>query len=101
MTIFFNKNEGHYCNMMICHKKTLDIYCEWLFDILFELEKNIDLSDYTPSEARIYGYLSELLLNVYTMKNNLRVKEAPVINTEVSFTTKIKNKILMLLKGEK
>lgn len=97
---FLEQKEGHYCNMMICRKKMLDDYCEWLFHILFELEKNIDLSDYTPSEARIYGYLSELLLNVYVIKNNLRVKEVPVINTEISFITKIKNKFFTLIKGE-
>lgn len=48
-------------------------YCQWLFDILFELEKRIDISDYTTAEARIYGCLSEILINVWVQKKQLRV----------------------------
>lgn len=66
--------KASYCNMMICKKTQLNNYCKWLFDILFEVEQRTDLSDYTESEARIYGYLSEILLNVWVKKNNYKVK---------------------------
>jgi len=75
-------NEGHYMNMMICKKQLFDEYCEWLFGVLFEVEKRVDISDYTKEEARIFGYISELLLNVYINKNNLKEKEIRVVNTE-------------------
>ena len=67
---------------MIAKKELFDSYCEWLFDILFELEKEVDLTGYTTSEARIYGYLSEILLNIWIVHNQLKVKHLPVINTE-------------------
>ena len=73
-----NKKKLSYCNMFIMKSKELmDDYCTWLFDILFEVEKETDLTDYTASEARIYGYLSEILLNVWIDKNNIKVKFAP------------------------
>lgn len=95
---FCSQYEGHYCNMMICKKSLFDKYCTWLFDILFELEKNTDLSNYSVQEARIYGYLSELLLNVYVIKNNLKIKELRIVNTEEKFVYKLKKKFIVKLK---
>ena len=50
-------------NMLITKKKYFDEYCNWLFTILFELEKRIDISDYDAYNSRIYGFLSERLFN--------------------------------------
>lgn len=69
-----NGNSASYANMLICSKEIYDDYCGWLFSILFELEKITDISGYTQQEKRIYGYLSELLLNVYCINNELKTK---------------------------
>lgn len=69
-----NSKKTSYCNMMICSKKIFDEYCFWLFDILFELEKITDLTGYTTQEQRIYGFLSEFLLNVWVNKRHLKIK---------------------------
>lgn len=63
-----------YYNMFVMSKKLMNQYCDWLFTILFELESQMDLSEYTPLEARIYGFLSERLMNVWVKHNNLKVK---------------------------
>lgn len=86
-----NGNEAFYCNMFIMPYHLMDRYCEWLFDILFELEKITDLTGYTAAEARIYGFLSERLFNVWVKKNKLKIKYMPVY--EVDNGRKIKKKI--------
>ncbi len=79
-----------YCNMMISSKKIFDNYCEWLFDILFELEKITDLTGYTKQEQRIYGFLSEFLLNVWVKQNNLKIKHCSMYYIE---NNALKNKM--------
>lgn len=70
-------------NMFISNKKIFDEYYKWLFDILFELEKRVDISNYSDYDKRIYGFLSERLLSVWLQKNdNLKIKEIPVYNVE-------------------
>jgi hypothetical protein len=61
---------AHIFNMFIMRKDILGRYCAWLFDVLFELEKRIDISGYSVSEARVFGYISEWLLDVWLDKND-------------------------------
>lgn len=72
-------HEASYCNMFVMKKHDFDAYCQWLFDILFEAQKRIDISDYTPAEKRIFGYMSELLLNVWIEQNQKRVCYKPMV----------------------
>ena len=69
-------------NMFIMKKDILDNYCEWLFDILEELEKRVDVKKYDTFHARFYGRISELLLDVYINTNNISYKEVKVIDIE-------------------
>lgn len=89
-----NKKTLSYCNMFVMKSKELmDDYCTWLFDILFEVEKETDLSGYSISEARIYGYLGEILLNVWIDKNNIKVKYEPMMFVNQTIGEKIKRGI--------
>ena len=88
-----NSSKAYYCNMAIMSKDKFDAYCEWLFDILFELEGVTDLTGYSIAEKRIYGYLSEILLNVWIDYNDLKVKQVSVVNTEMKLKDYIKNNI--------
>jgi hypothetical protein len=60
-----NRRSAHMFNMFIMKKSKFDQYASWLFDILFELEKRIDTTNYSVQEARVYGYISELLMDVW------------------------------------
>ncbi len=73
----------YYGNMMICRGAILNEYSEWLFDILFTLEKKIDLNKYDNAyQKRVFGFISERLLQVWVVHNNLKIKWFPVYNTE-------------------
>lgn len=68
----------NYCNMLIARKEIYDEYCNWLFDILFEVEKRIDISDRDDYQKRVMGFLSERLFKVWLIRNHYKVKEQPV-----------------------
>ncbi len=65
-------------NMFITKWDLFAEYSEWLFKILFEVEKRCKLSDY-PVQSRIFGYMSERLINVFCEYKKLRIKHIPVI----------------------
>ena len=69
-------------NMFIMKKEVLNDYCNWLFDILFELEKRMKGIKYDSFHSRFYGRVSELLLDVYINTNNLSYKEVKFVDME-------------------
>ena len=74
----FNQRKFYPLNMLIARRELFDEYCEWLFSILFELEKRITISN-DPYQARVFGFLSERLMGVFVKKKKLKVKELKVI----------------------
>lgn len=97
----FNSYSGSYCNMMIMKKEDFNNYCKWLFDILFQLEKQIDLKDYDKNEARIFGYMSEILLNVWILKNKKKVKYQQSKKMDDKFKDSLKLHFNMLINRTK
>lgn len=71
-----NKSVGY--NMFITHWKHFNAYSEWLFDILFEVERRVPPID-DPIQSRIYGYMSERLINVFCEYHHLKIKNIPLI----------------------
>jgi lipopolysaccharide biosynthesis glycosyltransferase len=68
-------NEGQYAyftNTVIMKRQLYYQYCEWLFDIIFEAQRQIDTSRYTIQEARACAYISEWLMGIYVtyMRNS-------------------------------
>lgn len=76
--LFLNTNLASLGNMFIARKEIFDEYCQWLFGILFEVEKRIDISNYDPFQARIFGYLSERLFRIWLFMHEYKVKEEEV-----------------------
>jgi len=74
---YFLQEGMHYFNMFISKKDFFTEYMEWIFDILFEVEKRIEISLY-PYQQRIFGFLSERLFNLYIYFNKLKIEEVPV-----------------------
>lgn len=74
--------KGHRFNMLIMKRPLLDRYCAWLFDVLFELEKRLDISAYSANDRRVFGFVGERLLDVWTRANGVPYAELPVLHTE-------------------
>lgn len=72
----------HLYNMFIMEKSNFNDYCKWLFDILFTLEDEMDLSQYDSYQSRVYGFLSERLFNVWIENQKLKYIEIPILNME-------------------
>lgn len=68
----------HY-NMFLMTWSDFDAYCSWLFPLLEEMERRIDITHYSPLQGRIWGYMAERLMNVWLLANHFRLHEKPVI----------------------
>ena len=58
--------DTHECfgNVCVMRKDLFDAYSEWLFKILFEVERRIEMPK-NKEEARLFGFLSERLVMVW------------------------------------
>lgn len=65
-------------NMFIAKDEIFCEYCEWLFGILFEVEKRIKYSPY-PYQQRVFGFMGERLLNVFISHKRYKVGFRPVV----------------------
>lgn len=55
-----------WCNVLVAKKSVFDEYSEFLFGVLFAAEKEIPYLAYkTMEEQRVFGFISELLLNTF------------------------------------
>jgi hypothetical protein len=77
-----NGKNLHLFNMFICKKEYFDEYCNWIFGILFEVEKRIDISQYDVYQSRIYGFLGERLFNVWLESKKFKIYKCNVLNIE-------------------
>lgn len=59
------KTSAHMFNIFVMKRKYFDEYCEWMFDILENLDQRIDTREYDAYESRVLGFVSELLLDVW------------------------------------
>ncbi|WEB81765.1 DUF4422 domain-containing protein [Vagococcus lutrae] len=104
--LVMSSTKGHRYNMLISKKTCFDKYADWLFDILFELEKRIDIDSYDDYQQRVYGFISERLLDIWLLENEIAIKEMNVKFIEKQNWIKksyefMKRKIIGGLKNDK
>lgn len=71
------KRGAHMFNMFVMRKDAFASYCGFMFDVLSEVESQIDISGYSVQEARVFGYISELLMDVWLDTNSFTYVEVP------------------------
>lgn len=92
-----NSKSGYYCNMFVMERKKFCEYCTWIFKILGEVENKIDISQYSKQEARIYGYMSEILFNVWIEHHSFNLKEYPMVKIDDSILKRVKNQMKTII----
>lgn len=73
---------AHMFNMFVMKRDLFDKYCEWLFPIILEADKRINVDGYDRMQARAVAYYGEFMLDVWMAKNNISYKEVDVIFME-------------------
>lgn len=74
-----NGSKTYFGNIFVTSKALYDEYCNWLFTIFFEVQRHIDLeTDEDAYHKRVFGFISEFLLYVWTQVKRLKVYECKV-----------------------
>lgn len=75
---YMSDNKSCYSNLAVMPRQMFSDYCSWLFSILFDASEKINVDDYDLYQRRVYGFLSEMLLDIYVRHNNFNVYRCPV-----------------------
>lgn len=60
-------------NMVIARREIFDEYCEWLFEILFEIESS-DKYAILRTRNRYNAYIAEILTSFYFLSNSFKIR---------------------------
>ena len=84
---YMHKSQKSYLyNCFIMRAPIFNDFCEWLFNILFALEKQIDMTNYSQQQYRALGTIGERLLGIYATwlqkQNKYKIKNTPLLFIE-------------------
>ena len=90
------QRSGYMFNMYVMKKEFSDEYCEWLFDILFELEDRVGNAGLSGYQQRFYGRVSEIIFNCWLLyqkqKRTIFIKEINCLHIEkINWKVKMKS----------
>lgn len=95
---------GYMFNMMIMRKDFMDSYCQWLFDILFELERRMEGEELSAFQGRFCGRVAEIIFNVWLIHqlDGGKVKKEEILEIPCIHMEKIRwgRKILLFLRAK-
>lgn len=89
-----------YGNLMVARKEVFDAYCEWLFNVLVETSENSNfiMERKDAYHQRVFGFISEVLLYVWSVARGLRIKEGKIaITAEKAETVEFKQAMAQLI----
>lgn len=82
LDLVFKRRSAHMFNMFIMKQEFFESYCNFIFDVLERVEERIDITEFDPVEKRVFGYLSELLMDTWLETEKPRFKEISYRFTE-------------------
>ena len=94
------RTAGHCFNIFVMRRDLADAYCSWLFETLFEVEAR--MREQTPQAVvpRLFGFLSERMMDCWLETNGYDYAELPVVNMEKqNWPKKIADFLRRKLKG--
>lgn len=73
---------AHLFNMSIMKQAQFQAYTDFVFDVLGEVAKRVDLDQYTGQDRRALGFLGERLMDVWLLGSHQNYVEVPLVQTE-------------------
>ncbi|MCR2048722.1 DUF4422 domain-containing protein [Acetatifactor muris] len=67
------------CNLFVMKRDIFEAYCEWLFSFLIDVANQMDVSRCTGNSRRVIGFFAERMLTVWLFRQDLRIKELPIL----------------------
>ncbi len=94
------QTSGHRFNMFVMSCEKFNDYCSFVFPILFEVEKRIDISNYDDYNRRVFGFLGERLMDVWIEARGVRyVEQSVAFIGEMDWPRKVYNFIMRKIRG--
>lgn len=84
MDAIFSRTNGSMYNMCIMKKEVFDAYSEWLFALLKGVEERVDVTGLSDFQARLFGRVSEILMNVWILKIQSEGKQVTEVTAAYS-----------------
>lgn len=76
------RTAGHCFNIFVMRRDLCDAYCQWLFDTLFEVEETMRAAAPQEITPRLFGFLSERMLDCWLETHGHAYMELPVVHLE-------------------
>jgi len=77
-----DSKKAHLFNMSIMRQADFQAYTDFMFEVLREVEARIPYQDYEGQERRVFGFLSERLMDTWVYTQNKGVAEFALVTTE-------------------
>ncbi|WP_202880049.1 DUF4422 domain-containing protein [Pseudobutyrivibrio xylanivorans] len=80
----YSRTNGSMYNMCIMKKECFDDYAQWLFKLLEGVEQRVDVTGLSAFQARLFGRVSEILMNVWILKIQTEGKKVTEVTAAYS-----------------
>jgi len=77
-----HSTKAHLFNMQIMKQADFQSFTDFLFGVLDLVKKEIPYETYEGQESRVFGFLSEYLLDTWMLTNDKTFREYPLVTTE-------------------